>query len=68
MSKLVRRNMRTRAKGSVIGRASRMVIGWTKLSNWAARTMYMKMKLSTKAMPKLCCDSPMIFAWPANSQ
>src|SRR5262245_15797690 len=47
----------SRAKGMVIGTASRMVIGWTKLSNWAARIMYMKISEKAKASTKAALDS-----------
>ena len=43
------------------------MIGWTKLSNWAARIMYMKRKLARKAMKKFWFDSPIILARPRNS-
>ena len=69
MSRFVRRSIsETRANGKVSGKASRIVIGWTKLSNWAARIMYMKRKLRRKATRKFCFDSPMTLALPTNSQ
>ena len=37
------------ANGTVSGRESRIVNGWTRFSNWAARIMYMKTIESVKA-------------------
>ena len=59
------------ANGSVSGTASRIVIGWTKLSNCAARIMYMKMNASKNAMAKFELAGAMparaeeLFAWHA---
>ena len=36
------------AKGTASGSESRMVKGWTTLSNWDARIMYMKITASRK--------------------
>ena len=52
------------ANGIDSGSASRIVIGWTKLSNCAARIMYMKTKLSRKASRKLVPVSPSDLARP----
>ena len=68
MSRLVRsRISEISAKGSVSGSASRIVIGWTKLSNWAPRIMYMNKKLARNATRKFSFDWPMNFALPMNS-
>src|SRR3954471_3089436 len=42
----------SRAKGTVIGSDSRMVIGWSQLSNCAARIRYMKTIDRAKAIRK----------------
>src|SRR5215212_624487 len=52
------------AKGMVMGTESRMVMGWTKLSNWAARIMYMKIRENPKAMAKAELDSFWVLARP----
>ena len=54
----------SRANGIVSGRASRIVIGWIKLSNCAARIMYMKTSERTKARMKLSRVSSSVLAWP----
>ena len=36
------------ANGTESGRESRIVSGWTRLSNWVARIMYMKITASRK--------------------
>ena len=46
------------AKGIVSGRARRIVIGWSQLSNWAARMRYMKMNDRAKARRKFCAARP----------
>src|SRR5436190_9180717 len=53
-----------RAKGMVTGTERRMAMGWTKLSNWAARIMYMKMREKPKAMRKAALDSFWVLARP----
>ena len=55
-----------RAKGMESGRESMMVKGWTKLSNCAASTMYMKMEASRNAMIRLRVVSSSIFTEPVN--
>src|SRR6266550_9451723 len=54
----------SRAKGMVMGTARRIVMGWTKLSNWAARIMYMKIREKPKAMRKAALDSFWVLARP----
>src|SRR3954464_7760726 len=53
-----------RATGMVTGTESRMAMGWTKLSNWAARIMYMKISEKPKAMAKAALDSFWVLARP----
>src|SRR5213076_412844 len=48
----------------VMGTARRMVMGWTKLSNCAARIMYMKISEKLKAMRKAALDSFCVLARP----
>ena len=59
-----RRTSERIANGTVSGSASMIVIGWRKLSNCAASTMYMNRMLSPKAIPKLALLSARLFARP----
>ncbi len=68
MSKSVRsRNRDKNANGSVRGSAIMIVIGWTRLSNCAASTMYMNRKLRKNAIRKFVFDSASSLARPMNS-
>src|SRR5258708_13231589 len=53
-----------RGEGRVVGVVRGMVMGWTKLSNCAARIMYMKIREKPKAMRKAALDSFWVLARP----
>src|SRR5512136_2466836 len=56
--------MESRANGTVSGKASRIVTGWSQDSNWAARIRYMKTMERRKANPKFRAVVPISFEVP----
>ena len=52
------------ANGTESGKLNRIVIGSMKLSNCAARTMYMNTMERMNAMTKLLAARPNSFDWP----